>query len=59
MSATANAGFKFNYWEVRGVPVRLEIGLKEVVRTAGDGFSARYLHQEAVSGSELAARLNS
>jgi len=22
-------GFKFNYWEVRGVPVRLEIGLKE------------------------------
>ncbi len=24
-------GFKFNYWEVRGVPVRLEIGLKEVV----------------------------
>lgn len=23
-------GFKFNYWEVRGVPVRLEIGLKEV-----------------------------
>ncbi len=23
-------GFKFNYWEVRGVPVRLEIGPKEV-----------------------------
>ncbi len=23
-------GFKFNYWEVRGVPVRLEIGVKEV-----------------------------
>ena len=23
-------GFKFNYWEVRGDPVRLEIGLKEV-----------------------------
>jgi len=23
-------GFKFNYWEVRGVPIRLEIGLKEV-----------------------------
>ncbi len=23
-------GFKFNYWEVRGVPVRLEIGLKEI-----------------------------
>lgn len=23
-------GFKFNYWEVRGVPVRLEVGLKEV-----------------------------
>ena len=22
-------GFKFNYWEVRGVPVRLEVGLKE------------------------------
>ena len=23
-------GFKFNYWEVRGVPVRLEIGAKEI-----------------------------
>lgn len=23
-------GFKFNYWEVKGVPVRLEIGLQEV-----------------------------
>ncbi len=23
-------GYKFNYWEVRGVPVRLEIGLKEL-----------------------------
>ncbi|QQG52654.1 MAG: proline--tRNA ligase [Candidatus Falkowbacteria bacterium] len=23
-------GFKFNYWEVRGVPVRLEVGLKEL-----------------------------
>lgn len=23
-------GFKFNYWEVRGVPVRLEIGLREI-----------------------------
>jgi len=27
---TQTPGFKFNYWEVRGVPVRLEIGLKEV-----------------------------
>ncbi len=23
-------GFKFNYWELRGVPVRLEVGLKEI-----------------------------
>jgi len=23
-------GFKFNYWEVRGVPARLEIGLREI-----------------------------
>jgi len=26
----ATPGFKFNYWELKGVPVRLEIGLKEV-----------------------------
>jgi len=26
---TQTPGFKFNYWEVRGVPVRLEIGPKE------------------------------
>lgn len=25
-----NPGFKYNHWELRGVPVRLEIGAKEV-----------------------------
>lgn len=24
-----NPGFKFNFWEVRGVPVRLELGSKD------------------------------
>jgi len=25
-----NPGFKYNHWELRGVPIRLEIGAKEV-----------------------------
>ena len=28
-----NPGFKFNFWEVRGVPVRLELGSKDVEKS--------------------------
>lgn len=24
-----NPGFKFNHWEVRGIPVRIELGAKD------------------------------
>jgi prolyl-tRNA synthetase len=27
-------GFKFNYWEMRGVPIRMEVGKKEVEKNA-------------------------
>ena len=25
-----NPGFKFNHWELRGVPIRIEVGKKDV-----------------------------
>lgn len=45
-----NPGFKYNYWEVRGVPVRLELGGKDmekesmrcVVRHSGEKFDLKW-----------------
>lgn len=41
-----NPGFKFNHWEVRGTPVRVELGMKDftkqevrvVIRHSGEKF---------------------
>jgi prolyl-tRNA synthetase len=46
-------GFKFNYWEVRGVPVRLEIGLKEVTEKKVTVFRRDTGSKEAVSTVDL------
>src|SRR3990172_5614458 len=42
-------GFKFNHWELRGVPLRLEIGPRDVA--AGQGVLARRIdhHKEALA----------
>ena len=45
-SETHNPGYKFNEWEMRGVPVRLELGMRDinasevkvVVRHSGEKF---------------------
>ena len=50
-------GFKFNYWEVRGVPVRLEIGLKEVTENKVTIFRRDNDTKEVVSVGELNGRL--
>jgi prolyl-tRNA synthetase len=54
-------GFKFNHWELRGVPLRLEVGPRDVA--AGAGVIVRRLDREketvplgAIAG-ELAGRL--
>ena len=49
-SDTHNPGYKFNEWEMRGTPVRLEIGardiqaseVKVVVRHSGQKFQASW-----------------
>ena len=51
-------GFKFNYWEVRGVPVRLEIGLKEVSAGQITVFRRDDNTKETVSINQLNIRLN-
>ena len=30
---THNPGWKYNYWEQRGVPIRLEVGAKDLEKT--------------------------
>jgi len=46
-------GFKFNYWEVRGVPVRFEIGPKEAGEEKITVFRRDNGSKEVVSFSEL------
>jgi prolyl-tRNA synthetase len=50
-------GFKFNYWEVRGVPVRLEIGLKEVADNKVTIFRRDNDTKEIISLDKLEIRL--
>ena len=39
--ATTRPGFKYNHWELRGVPFRLEIGPRDVAAGQGDARQAR------------------
>lgn len=49
-SDTHNPGYKFNEWEMRGVPVRIELGgkdmekseVKVVIRHSGEKFQASW-----------------
>ena len=49
-SDTHNPGYKFNEWEMKGTPVRLELGmrdfeaseLKVVVRHSGEKFQVKW-----------------
>lgn len=50
---TQTPGFKFNYWEVRGVPVRLEIGLREVDEKKVTVFRRDTENKEAVAVNDL------
>ncbi|MBX3029149.1 MAG: proline--tRNA ligase [Chloroflexi bacterium] len=50
-------GFKYNHWELRGVPLRLEVGPRDVA--AGQGVLVRRIdrHKEPVPLASLAAEL--
>jgi prolyl-tRNA synthetase len=50
-------GFKFNYWEVRGVPVRLEIGGKEVAENKVTVFRRDNGTKEVVAVTDLTSYL--
>ena len=52
-------GFKFNYWELRGVPVRLEIGLKEVEGKSMSVFRRDKDTKESVTLDNLNSYLES
>lgn len=49
-SDTHNPGYKFNEWEMKGTPVRLELGMRDieateckvVVRHSGAKFQAKW-----------------
>ncbi len=50
-------GFKFNYWELRGVPVRVEIGPKDIENNECIVFRRDTLEKETVSLDDLESKL--
>ncbi|HII39391.1 TPA: proline--tRNA ligase [Candidatus Micrarchaeota archaeon] len=56
--STSTPGFKYNYWELRGVPLRVEVGAREM--ESGEFVVARRDtgEKEKVKEMELPARLN-
>ena len=50
-------GFKFNYWELRGVPVRVEMGPKDIENNQCIVFRRDTLEKETVSLDDLESKL--
>ena len=50
-------GFKFNYWELRGVPVRIEIGPKDIEKNECIIFRRDTLEKETISLDNLEAKV--
>ena len=50
-----NPGFKYNYWEVKGVPVRLEVGSKEVKTNEVSVFRRDTAERQNVATSEISS----
>ena len=50
-------GFKFNYWELRGVPVRVEIGPKDIENNQCIIFRRDTLEKETISLDNLEQRI--
>ena len=56
--ASVTPGFKFNYWELRGVPVRVEIGPKDIEKNECIVFRRDTLEKETVSLDNLEERIS-
>ncbi len=52
-------GFKFNYWEVRGVPLRIELGPRDLARGEATVVRRDSRAKEAIPLAELPGRLPS
>ncbi|KAJ1915503.1 hypothetical protein H4219_004285 [Mycoemilia scoparia] len=52
-------GFKFNHWEVRGVPIRLEIGPKDLEKKSTVAVRRDKLTKSFIPVSELAQQVSS
>lgn len=50
-------GYKFNYWELRGVPVRIEIGPKDIENNQCIVFRRDTLEKETISLDELETKI--
>ena len=50
-------GYKFNHWELRGVPVRLEIGPRDIANKQCIVFRRDTLEKETVSLDELESKI--
>ena len=50
-------GYKFNHWELRGVPVRLEIGPRDIENNQCIVFRRDTLEKETVSLDELESKI--
>ena len=55
--ASVTPGFKFNYWELRGVPVRIEIGPKDIEKNECIIFRRDTLEKETISLDNLEAKV--
>ena len=56
--SSVTPGFKFNYWELRGVPVRVEIGPKDIEKNECIVFRRDTLEKETVSLDNLEERIS-
>merc|ERR1712176_1499572 len=52
MRSTYTVGWKFNYWELRGVPVRIEIGPKDIAK-------GEYVAAVRYSGAKISHEIES
>ncbi len=50
-------GFKYNHWEMKGVPVRLEIGIKDIEKNSVMVFRRDAKTKESVALEKLEARI--
>ena len=59
IKSEVSPGYKFNYWELRGIPVRIEIGPKDIENRECIVFRRDTLEKETIKLENLEERLES